>query len=69
VCRYAKLRGFDNQLATVRDERASLVRGRSRTTVEARLSERTTGRFSINVHEQNFPFTDVACGDIPKAAP
>ena len=67
TCRdYAKITGFDRQLATVVDELSDLTDGRSTTTVSTPLSERTTGTYSINVHEQNDPYTAVACGDVPK---
>jgi hypothetical protein len=63
---YAGMTGFNERLATVVDWLSSLAKGRSSTTVEQPLAERATGTFSINVHEQNSPYTVVACGDIPK---
>ncbi len=63
---YARLKGFNEQLETVVDGLASLSDGRSRGEVGVPLAERTTGTFAINVHEQNAPYTVVACGDIPK---
>jgi hypothetical protein len=65
---YASISGFDAQLATVEDTLNDLQEGRSETTFLATpLSERTTGAFSINVHEQNHPFVAVAGGDNPRA--
>ncbi len=49
---------------SVTDELNDLADGESSSTVYAPLSERSGS--SINVHEQNDPFTVVACGDIPK---
>ncbi len=63
---YAAMTDFNEQLATVVDSLASLANGRSRTTVEQPLAKRATGRFSINVHEQEAPYTVVGCGDIPR---
>ena len=62
---YAGMTGFNERLATIVDWLSNLARGRSSTTVEQPLAERTTGTFSINVHEQASPYTVVACGDIP----
>ncbi len=63
---YAAMDDFNKQLATVVDWLSSLSKGRSSTTVEQPLAERTTGKFAINVHEQEAPYTVVGCGDIPK---
>lgn len=63
---YAGMTGFNERLATIVDGLSNLAKGRSSTTVEQPLAERATGMFSINVHEQNSPYTVVACGDIPK---
>lgn len=42
--------------------------GTSETTVDAKLSDLTTGDFAINVHKsENDLSTHVACGDIPKS--
>lgn len=65
--KYARMRSFNAQLATVVDWLTNLSRGRSTTHVSIPLAKRTTGRFAINVHEQNSPYTVVACGDIPRA--
>jgi hypothetical protein len=63
---YAAMTGFNERLGTIVDWLPNLSKGRSQTTYERPLAERTTGTFSINVHEQNPPYTVVACGDIPK---
>jgi hypothetical protein len=63
---YAAMKGFTERLETVVDWLSNLAKGRSTTTVRQPLSERADGTFSINVHEQNAPYTVVACGDIPK---
>ena len=64
---YRRLNSFDAQLATVVDQLNNLSRNRSRTVVPIPpLKQRTTGRYSINVHEQNAPYTVVACGNIPR---
>ena len=64
---YRRLKSFDAQLATVVDQLNNLSRNRSRTVVPMPpLKQRTTGRYSINVHEQNSPYTVVACGNIPR---
>ncbi|MGB7290802.1 MAG: CHRD domain-containing protein [Thermodesulfobacteriota bacterium] len=42
--------------------------GKSETTVDAKLSDLTTGDFAINVHKSEEEIsTYVACGDIPKS--
>lgn len=64
--KYARMKSFNAQLATVVDWLTNLSRGRSTTHVSVPLAKRTTGRFAINVHEQNAPYTVVACGDIPR---
>lgn len=63
---YRKIQGFDAQLGTVVDELNDLEDGESTSTVYAPLAKRATGAYSINVHEQNDPYTVVACGDIPR---
>jgi hypothetical protein len=65
--KYARMKSFNAQLATVVDWLTNLSQGRSTTHVSVPLAKRTTGRFAINVHEQNAPYTVVACGDIPRA--
>jgi hypothetical protein len=47
-----------NTVVDVRD-------GKSTTTVPGSLADRTTGEFSIIVHEPDAPYAAVACGDIP----
>ncbi len=63
---YRKLKDFNAQLGTVVNQLSDLSRGKSRSTVSASLADRATGSYSINVHEQDAPYTVVACGDIPK---
>jgi hypothetical protein len=56
---------FSARLATVEDDLQPLEGGRSTTEVRVALSDRTTGRFSINVHKPERPYEVIACGDIP----
>jgi hypothetical protein len=63
---YAGMKSFNERLGTVVDWLPNLSDGRARGTVDAPLAQRTTGTFAINVHEQNAPYTVVACGDIPR---
>lgn len=63
---YARMKSFDERLGTVIDWLPNLSDGRAHGTVQAPLAKRTTGTFAINVHEQNAPYTVVACGDIPR---
>lgn len=65
--KYARMKSFGARLATVTDWLSNLTRGRSTTHVSVPLAKRTTGRFAINVHEQNSPYTVVACGDIRRS--
>lgn len=65
--KYARMKSFNAQLATVVDGLTTLARGRSTTHVSVPLAKRTTGRFAINVHEQMYPYTVVACGNIPRS--
>jgi hypothetical protein len=62
---YAAMTDFNERLATVVDWLSSLAKGGSSTKVAVPLAERATGTYAINVHEQNAPYTVVACGDIP----
>jgi hypothetical protein len=62
---YAAMTDFNKRLATVVDWLSSLAKGGSSTKVAVPLTERATGTYAINVHEQNAPYTVVACGDIP----
>jgi hypothetical protein len=67
--KYASMNDFDAQLATVRETLADLAGGTSETQVtvlDGGLPARTTGSYSINVHEKPPPYDAVACGDIPK---
>jgi hypothetical protein len=66
--KYARMKSFNAQLATVVDWLSNLSRGRSTTHVSVPLAKRTTGRYAINIHEQNPPYTVVACGNIPRAS-
>ncbi len=64
---YRKLKTFDAQLATVVDELQDVTNGRSESTLyTASLADRTTGRYSINVHVPVGANEVVACGDIPR---
>ena len=66
--KYARMKSFNAQLATVVDWLSNLSRGRSTTHVSVALAKRTTGRYAINIHEQNPSYTVVACGNIPRAS-
>lgn len=64
---YAALTEFEAQLATVKDSLREVVEGKSTTDVGLTpLATRTTGGYSINVHEPTGSFPTTACGDIPK---
>jgi hypothetical protein len=67
---YRTTKGFDAQLATVANTLADFSGGSSNTNVvileDGGLRARTTGRYSINVHEPDAPYDTVLCGDIPK---
>ncbi len=64
---YRRLKTYDAQAATVADELQDVRDGRSESTVyTASLAQRTTGAYSINVHEPTGDNVVVACGDIPK---
>jgi hypothetical protein len=54
------------QAASLETQLFNVVRNRSRTEMYVPLSLLTDGKHSIQVHEQNPPWTAVACGDIPK---
>ena len=68
--KYASITEFSAQLATVRETLENMRAGRSESNVfvldKGGLAARTTGGFSINVHEVEPPYEAVACGDIPK---
>jgi hypothetical protein len=64
---YRNLSRYSEQLGTVVDTLRDLVGGQSDTVVRgAAVADRTTGRFSINVHKQAHPYDVIACGDIPR---
>ena len=64
---YAKVDGFAEQLATVRNSLTDVRDGKSESrNVSGSVA---TGAFSINVHEPAHPFPAVACGDIPSSRP
>jgi hypothetical protein len=64
---YQLITNVDKQYATVKDPLTDLRAGRSETILPAvSLNDRTTGTYSINVHEPTSPFKAVACGDIPR---
>ena len=64
---YRRITNVDEQYATVKDPLSDLRAGRSDTTLaDVSLSDRTTGTYSINVHEPTDPYKAVACGDIPR---
>ncbi len=58
-----KIKGFNQQLATVHSELSEVRGGKSESrNVPGSI---TTGEFSINVHKPAHPYPAVACGDIP----
>lgn len=62
---YAQM-SFDEQVNSVRDSLTNVAEGKSTTNVGLTpLASRTTGGFSINVHDPASPFPATACGDIP----
>jgi hypothetical protein len=64
---YRNLSSYSEQFGTVVDALRDLVGGQSDTVVQGvALADRTTGRFSINVHKQAYPHDVIACGDIPR---
>jgi hypothetical protein len=65
--KYARIRSLNGKSATIADPLTSVSRGRSTSYVYLPLAKRTTGRFAINVHAQDYPYTTVACGNIPKS--
>jgi predicted small lipoprotein YifL len=62
---YAKIKDYDAQAKTVSDTLSNVDQGKSTSTVPGKLTERTTGEYSINVHASAIPFPAIACGDIP----
>ena len=64
---YRKLKTAAQQEETVADELQDVRAGKSESTVyTASLEQRTTGDFSINVHQPTEGYRVVACGDIPR---
>ena len=64
---YRNMTSYSEQFGTVIDTLRDLVGGQSDTVVQGvALADRTTGRFSINVHKQAQPYDVIACGDIPR---
>jgi hypothetical protein len=64
---YRAMEDFDAQFATVEVALRDLADGRSKTQVDAPLSQYRTAPFSINVHSYAGEFPVVACGNIPSA--
>jgi hypothetical protein len=61
-------RGTCENLGGVKYPLEEVKNGKSETTVNAKLSDLTTGDFAINVHKSEKDLsTHVACGDIPKS--
>jgi hypothetical protein len=65
---------FEAEVKTTADMEATIVaalsdvrNGESKSTAPGSLAERTTGEYSINVHDPAKEFETVACGDIPSA--
>ena len=64
---YRRMNSFNDQLATVENTLETLRGGQSDSTLSGvSMSERTTGTYSVNVHEPAQPYEVVACGDIPR---
>ena len=59
------MKDFDAQLATVEAALSDVTKGKSKTSVDAALSDYRTGGFSINVHSYTGGFPVVACANIP----
>ena len=59
------MKDFDAQFATVDVALRDVENGKSKTSVDAPLSDFRTGGFSINVHDYTGGFPVVACADIP----
>ena len=62
---YRALKDFDAQFATVDVALSDVEKGKSKTSVDAPLSDYRTGGFSINVHSYTGGFPVVACANIP----
>ena len=64
---YRRMNSFNDQLATVENTLETLHGGQSDSTLSGMsMSERTTGTYSVNIHEPAEPYEVVACGDIPR---
>jgi hypothetical protein len=64
---YRRMNSFNDQLATVENTLETLHEGQSDSTLSGvSMSARTTGGYSVNVHEPAHPYKVVACGDIPR---
>ena len=64
---YRRMNSFSDQLATVENTLEPLHAGQSDSTLSGvPMSARTTGTYSVNVHEPAQPYKVVACGDIPR---
>jgi hypothetical protein len=64
--RYAKIQSVNAQFATVTYGLSNLSGGRSQTVASIKLATLRTGTYSINAHQKDSPYLNVACGDIPK---
>jgi hypothetical protein len=64
---YRAMRDFDTQFATVEVALSDVAKGKSKTSVDAPLSNYRSGGFSINVHSYTGGFPVVACANIPTA--
>jgi len=63
---YAKITDVGKQYATVSYTLYSVISGKSVTPALTKLQPFLNGKYSINVHEENPPYTNTVCGDIPK---
>ena len=64
---YRNMSSYSERFGTVEDTLRDLAGGQSDTVVQGvAVADRTTGRFSINVHKQAPPYDVIACGDIPR---
>lgn len=64
---YRRMNSFSDQLATVENTLETLHDGQSDSKLSGvSMSARTTGTYSVNVHEPAQPYKVVACGDIPR---
>src|SRR3712207_2808569 len=64
---YRDMSSYSEHFGTVVDTLRDLNGGESDTVLRGvSVADRTTGRFSINVHKQAHPYDVIACGDIPQ---